>query len=111
MRSWLRVDGDNFDEAFLAKHLQLKGTLIDAGWTFPVASRLLGMPASRHIQYWVNLLAKHMDARKILQREGYTFHLHIAAESGEDVSLTAEEIDLMARSHCGLVVSLDFKWE
>ncbi len=106
MQSWLTVEFEELDETLLSKHLQLRGEMGDSVWRFEMAGRLKNQRTARHIQYWINLIEKHADGRKALQRLGYRFSLEFVADEHESIAFSSSEIDLLARNHCGLLIKI-----
>lgn len=102
MKSWLQIQGETIDGTMLAKHLQVRGTLSGSQWTFEMPGRLLDRPLSHHIRHWMNFLQKHAEGRRALQKLDYRFALHFLGSL--PVAFTHDEIDLIARVHCGVVI-------
>ena len=66
--------------------------------------RLLERAIALHVQHWSNLLQKHAEGRRALQRLGYHFSLHFSSENDVPIAFTQDEIDLVARVRCGIVI-------
>jgi hypothetical protein len=56
------------------------------------------------LQHWTNLLKKHAQGRRALQKLGYCFSVHLLPENDFPVTLTHVHCDLFARARCAVVV-------
>lgn len=104
MKSWLQVESEHLDETLIAKHLQLIGEFFDSHWSFQMPPKLMDKSAESHLQYWVNLLDKHIEGKRVLQRYGYTFTIFLKSTRHDPklLTLTSQNIDLISRHHINI---------
>lgn len=102
MNSELQITSAALDAGAIAKHLQLKGTVDAEGWHFPMPARLKGKPAEQHVRHWCNLLTKHKEGKRALERMGHHFTLCLHLQAGEILTISSEHVTELARHHLGL---------
>ncbi len=99
MHSRLVITADELDTAAIAKHLQLKGNLVNGSWVFDCGTRLSDQAGDSHATYWVNLLDRHRDGKNELMAQSHQFTIEFMSDT---VALDEISIEGLTRNRVAL---------